>query len=111
MEQSTLINDAIAYWERKRLVYNGVLACVVFCCWGGEILTAKPHECLGLAFVLLFFAAIANVLFCLAYPIDIVLQFSPLRAKWKRCRWVLFASGLMIAGTLAVWVMLRDGMA
>ena len=105
------VADAVSYWERKRILYNGVLTLLVIACWGTDILSGGPAQWLGTAIVLLFFAGVANALYCLAYPVDLAFQMTPLKAVWQRRRWVLFTSGLLLASTLALWVMLHTGMA
>ncbi|MCP4171173.1 MAG: hypothetical protein GY758_10430 [Fuerstiella sp.] len=103
--------DAAAWWERKRLVYNAVLVLLAVICWGQEIVQGGPHTWLGGGIVLLVFAVIANVLFCVAYPVDLAVQASPLRNIRTGTRWALFLSGLTLASTLALWVLLGTGMA
>lgn len=106
-----LFVDAVGYWEPRRLIYNLVLALLVLGCWGQEILAEGPVDWL---LALVFFgvlALVANLLYCLAYPVDVVLQLTPLQAIWRRLRWLLFSSGLAIASGLALWMMLRPGMA
>ena len=105
------LHRSSSYWERRRIVYNVVLAILTLYCWGPEILASEPRSLLGLAIVLGVFALIANVLFCLAYPVDVVLQLFSLDGMLKTTRPVLFASGLAIASGLALWVLLGTGMA
>jgi hypothetical protein len=111
MQFRPLFADTVAYWERKRLIYNGVLAILTAACWGADILSGGPRQWLGAAFVLLFFAGIANALYCFAYPIDLALQMTPLKESWQRWRWLMFAAGMVAASILALWTMLRSGMA
>ena len=111
MEFRSFFADTVSYWERKRIVYNGVLTLLVFVCWGPDLLSGGARQWLGMAVVLLIFAAIANALYCIAYPVDLAFQMSPLKAVWQRYRWWLFASGLILAVTLALWIMLGTGMA
>jgi hypothetical protein len=103
--------EAVGYWERKRIVYNGVLALLVFACWGEDILSGSPGQWLCAATVLLVLTGIANALYCAAYPVDLAYQMTPLKSVWPRRRWLLFTSGLALASTLALWVMLHTGMA
>ncbi len=106
-----LFADAVRYWERRRIAYNAVLAILVVVCWGGDIVSGGPRDWFAAALVLTILAGLANVLYCLAYPIDLSVQLTPLRGHWRRLRWLLFACGLALASTLAVWVMLGPGMA
>ena len=105
------LRRAGSYWERKRIVYNAVLVVLTLVCWGSEIVTGGPRAWLGSAIVLTGFALVANALFCLAYPIDIGLQLFSLETLLQRTRPVLFACGLAIATSLALWILLGSGMA
>ncbi len=46
---------------------------------------------------LLLAAAVANVLYCAAYPADILFQISEFQPVWKRRRWLLLAAGTVFA--------------
>jgi hypothetical protein len=105
------LRRAGSYWERKRIVYNAVLVVLTLACWGSEMVADGPRAWLGAAIVLTGFAVIANALFCLAYPIDVALQLFSLEEMLKRTRPVLFACGLAIATSLALWILLGSGMA
>jgi len=104
---------SVQYWERTRVIYNAVLAILVLICWGGDLLSNRSPSIMGwilLPLILTLFATIANVLYCAAYPLDVVLQSTPLRSYWLRFRWVMFIGGTSLASVLAVWVLLGDGM-
>lgn len=103
--------DAVAYWERKRLLYNAILVALTLLCWGPDIIMGGPRDWIGGGLVLLMFAIIANALFCFAYPVDLAFQLSPLRTMWASTRWVLFLFGLILASAIALQVMLGTGMA
>lgn len=105
------LHQSSSYWERRRIVYNLVLVILTLLCCGPEMLVSEPRSLLGLAIVLGVFALIANSLFCLAYPVDIVLQLYSPDGMLKTTRPILFASGLAIACGLALWVLLGTGMA
>lgn len=111
MELKSLFADAVSYWERKRIVYNGVLGILAVACWGADILAGAPRQWLGAAVVLLIFAGVANALYCFAYPVDLAFQMTPLKEGWRRFRWLLFATGVILASIIALWIMLRPGMA
>ena len=111
MEFKSLFADAVSYWERKRIIYNVVLAILVLACWGTDILSGGPRQWLGAAVVLLIFAGVANALYCFAYPVDLAFQLTPLKEGWQRFRWLFFATGVILASILALWIMLRPGMA
>ena len=40
MDFQTRFADAVVYWERKRIIYNVILAVLVLVCWGRDILAA-----------------------------------------------------------------------
>jgi len=89
-----VLDDALRYWEPRRIAYNAVLVAVV-ALW---VLLSWPHfsGALSLKFltVLLVLAAGANICYCAAYVADIPMQLSSMRAAWRRWRW-----GLWLAGT------------
>ena len=72
MEFTPLFADSVSYWERKRVIYNVVLAVLVIACWGAELLAADVRAWFGAGLVLFIFAVAANALYCLAYPVDLV---------------------------------------
>lgn len=87
MEAQTLresFMDAIRYWEPLRLVYNSALAIIVLIFfWIGY-----PHSRVYLsadAIVLVFpLAVLANVAYCTAYLVDILVQSSGYREIWRK---------------------------
>ncbi len=106
-----LFDESVRYWERMRFVYNAILTMLVIVCWGPDLLKTIPPTIfawLGVALLLIFFASIANTLYCAAYPVDIVLQLTPFRNEWLRFRWLLFSLGTCLASMLALYVMLGD---
>jgi len=100
-----LLDDALRYWEPRRILYNLGLAAVVLA-WVG---LAWPHfrpaltlPALPLLFVL---AVLANVCYCAAYLVDLPLQYSSFRAGWRRRRFVLWLAGMLFAAVLAsYWI-------
>jgi hypothetical protein len=100
------MDDALRYWEPRRIVYNMVLAAVVL----GWVMATWPHfrgalnlQALMLLFVL---AVLANVCYCAAYAIDIPLQYSSFRVGWRRWRWGVWLAGMLFAMILAsYWIM------
>lgn len=111
MRYSAYFKETVSYWERRRLIYNGVLVVLAAACWGADILAGGPRDWLGGGLVLLIFASIANALYCLAYPVDLVFQIPLLKPAVKYLRGALFVTGTAIAMALALWVMLGTGMA
>jgi hypothetical protein len=91
-----IINESLRYWESRRPFYNYALALVVI----GDLLA---HGASGVALTwqavvgLLLAAVVANVLYCAAYPVDLLLQASDFQTLWKRWRWLLLVLGTLLA--------------
>ena len=99
-------SNAIQYWERRRIVYNIVLALITSVYFlVGLPATWKSTSFNGILGCFLL-AVSANVLFCLAYLPDILVQMSIYGVIWKRRREVLFIIGLTVASILARWTAL-----
>jgi len=104
-ELRRILDDAIRYWEPRRLGYNLVLTAVVV----GWLALTWPHfrEAFTLQSLLLLFilAVLANVCYCAAYLVDIPMQSSSFRAVWQRGRWGLWLAGTLFATALAnYWI-------
>jgi uncharacterized membrane protein len=99
-----IARDAIQYWERRRILYNAVLACIVV---AGFVLTwpisASWFSRPALP-ALLQSAVAANVLYCAAYLVEWLFQLSPYRESWRRRRIFLFIAGVGLASFLAAVV-------
>ena len=109
MSIKSRLTDAARYWERKRIIYNLILAVLAIACWAPDVIPGGPVEW-GLAFiVLLLFAIAANTLFCFAYPLDLLFQLSPLEKYWRKTRWTVFSLGLALASALALYVLIGSG--
>jgi len=96
-----IVTDAIGYWERRRILYNGILATVV-AFW---FLVTWPHfrPALTLQTLLFFFvlAMLANVCYCVAYLADVPMQYSLFQTVWRRWRWGLWTVGMIFAIVIA----------
>ena len=94
------LTNAIAFWERGRIAYNIVLIAIVALVfwydWPGSRHTVSIDGGLGL-FLL---AVLANVAYCAAYPVDVVIQSSGFREAWLRYRWLLLVLGICVAGVV-----------
>jgi len=97
------VTDALRFWERGRVLYNGVLIAIVVAgfAWSGADWTVWLPLLPGL----LVFAVLANVLYCSAYPVDLFVQASDFRDQWRGLRWLLWAVGAAFAATLAIGVL------
>src|SRR6266498_834678 len=98
---SPTARDAIQYWERRRIIYNAVLACIVVAgfvvAWPAS-LTWFSRPALP---ALLQSAVAANLLYCAAYGVEWLFQLSPYRESWPRRRIFLFVAGVGFASFLA----------
>jgi Mn2+/Fe2+ NRAMP family transporter len=97
--------DAIRFWERRRLIYNIVLAAVVLA-W---LVATWPHfrQALTLSSLLLLviLALLANACYCAAYLVDIPMQRSFPNRVSRRLRWGLWLLGTLFAIVLAnYWI-------
>jgi small-conductance mechanosensitive channel len=94
------VTDSIRFWETGRLFYNLALLTAV-----GAVL-ALTRDYGAVFFELLptfiFFAVIANVLYCAAYPVDLLAQASDFQLSWRKWRWALWVVGALFAVMLAL---------
>ena len=98
----SVASNALHYWEPRRLVYNGVLAFLVF----AGFVVDWPRSIAWLGWYplrdLLSLAVAANILYCLAYVADISAQLSPFRDAWLRKRWLLLSFGTVLASGITL---------
>jgi hypothetical protein len=98
------VTNAVRFWERMRLVYNGVLIIIVITIFGlnyppsWRALSEQKTTALFIFFIL---AVVANVLYSVAYVPDVFLQMSGYRETWLKYRWILFTVGVLTAGIFA----------
>ena len=95
------ITDAVRFWERSRLVYNLLLVVVVGAVFFAGWPASRDALTTDVALQLFVLAVVANALYCAAYVVDVVVQFSEFRAVWRRHRWLLLALGSLFAAILA----------
>ena len=99
-----LTREALRYWELRRLFYNMVLATVVLIhfvsAWPGSM----PLLTRDRALVTFMLAVVANILYCAAYPVDVLVQFAGLRAQWSRLRWILWTVGTLFAAAITHFI-------
>ena len=104
-EWRDVLRDAIRYWEPRRLIYNIVLAAIALA-W---LIWTWPHFRRALTlrslYLLSILAILANLCYSAAYLADIPVQYSSLRAVWRRRRWGLWLAGMLFAAVLAnYWI-------
>jgi len=97
--------DAARFWEKRRVLYNLILAAVTIA-W---IAFTWPHFRPAMEWPSLLpltgLALIANFLYCAAYFVDIPMQRSSHTAAWKRYRWALWLIGTLFAFVLTnYWI-------
>jgi hypothetical protein len=92
-----MITDALRFWELGRIPYNLVLLTIAVATVGPATFTLLPVNALGVFIVL---AVVANVLYCVAYPIDIFMQMSAWREGWRAARFGLWLVGMLTAAWL-----------
>ena len=97
------ITDALRYWEPRRIVYNLVLAAITLATAWPSLGSESLPPVLPAAITLFLLAAVANVLYSIAYPIDVFIQASEFREVWLKFRWLLFFCGLAV-GMAAAWL-------
>ena len=100
-----VVTDAIRYWEPRRIGYNLVLTLIVL----GWVSFTWPHFrgafTWGSLLALFVLAVLANICYCAAYLVDVPVQYSAFRDRWRRCRWVLWLVGVIFAAIIAFyWV-------
>jgi len=96
-----IITDSIKFWESGRLIYNGVLVLIVIGYFCTSVIQGKPVFFIEYFISLLIMALIANILFCTAYIIDIFVQVSAFQTIWRKYRWILLLTGILIATVFA----------
>ena len=101
MPQRAITGETVHFWERRRLLYNAVLASIVLL----GFLLAWPRSAEFRRPALPAFvesALLANVAYCAAYVVELLFYFSRYRDSWQRWRTALFVAGVFLASALAV---------
>jgi hypothetical protein len=88
--------EMLVFWEKGRVMYNAILAVVTLTVVGFTPIYWP---------LLIGLAILANVLYCVAYPIDILMRETTFADGWLRIgRWLLLAAGTALAAVLAISV-------
>ena len=99
-----LVADALRYWERRRLLYNVVLAAIVLGYFAAGWPESRSLLTWDSVLELFALAVLANVCYCAAYGVDLFVQLSAFRDAWSRSRWILLAIGLALAAVITRFV-------
>ena len=100
-----LLDDALRYWEPRRILYNLVLLAVVVAWLVFTWPHFRPAFTLQALLLLLVLAAAANVCYCAAYFVDLPLQYSSFRDRWLRWRIALWLIGMLLGIVFAnYWI-------
>jgi hypothetical protein len=96
-----ILTDALRFWEWRRMFYNLALAAVVLLkfayFWPASRIVLKFEAMLGMFLLVV----LANVAYCAAYLVEVLVQFSEFREPWRKRRMVLWIVGTAFAGVLA----------
>lgn len=96
-DRRALFDNAVRFWEAWRLPYNAILFGVVI--ENTRLLALLKTDNVSALVVL---AGIANLLYCAAYPLDLLMQWSGVADGWQRWgRYVVFAAGTLVAAAIA----------
>ena len=99
----SIITDSIKFWEIGRLIYNVILAFIVLGLFITGITQGKKIDYFDMSLGLFVLAIVANILYCIAYFIDIFVQLSAFQEYWRKYRWCLLVLGILLA-SLFTWL-------
>jgi len=96
-----ILTDALRYWEWRRLFYNLALGAVVLFDFGRSLPWSQEDLQFNVQFrvvlVLFLLAVLANIAYCAAYLVEVLVQFSDFREAWRRSRFGLWLLGTAFA--------------
>lgn len=87
-----IVDDVLKFWERGRLIYNGILITPI-----AIMAFLVIHWSLRDILVVTYYIIVTNLFYCTAYPIDLLFQHSSWRSTWRRFRWALWLLGTALA--------------
>ena len=96
------IANALGFWERARVLFNVVLLAYVLVQFWPALL-ALPHK---LWTEIAALTLVANVVYCAAYPIDLILQATDYRYMWQTAGRPLLWLGLTAASLMLARIVL-----
>jgi hypothetical protein len=95
-----MATDALRYWELRRIAYNLLLVAIVLVYflahWPASQSSVNVDGILGLVAL----AVLANVVYCAAYPADLILQASHFREQRGRWRLAILVVGFLFAAII-----------
>jgi hypothetical protein len=94
-------SEALRYWEPRRIVYNVALLLVVAGVFLAHLPAARERLTFETVEILFVLAVLANISYCAAHAVDVMVQLSTVRPVWLRARWTLFATGVVLAAILS----------
>jgi hypothetical protein len=96
-----ILTDALRFWEWRRLFYNLALAAVVLFKFARAWPASKAILTFDGVLGLFLLAVLANVAYCAAYLVELLVQFSEFREPWRKWRAILWIVGTVFALILA----------
>jgi hypothetical protein len=92
------LTDATRFCESRRLLCNAAWAAIVLRYFGQAYPASQAQLTMNGALGVFLLAIFANVAYCTAYVVEIFAQPSDYRDLWWNSRWILFLTGLLVAG-------------
>jgi hypothetical protein len=99
------LDDALRYWEPRRIIYNLLLIAVVLRAFARTWPESQREITFANMLALLVLAVLANLCYATAYLVDLPMQYSSYAPLWRRVRPVLWIAGTVFAWLLATYWM------
>ena len=96
-----ILTDALRFWEWRRMFYNLVLGAIVLLEFARLFPVSKHALQFNALLTLFLLAVLANAAYCAAYLVELLVQFSEFRERWRRWRFALWLLGTVFAAVLA----------
>ena len=96
-----ILTDALRFWEWRRMFYNLVLGAIVLLEFARLFPVSKHALQFNALLTLFLLAVLANAAYCAAYLVELLVQFSEFRERWRRWRLALWILGTVFAAVLA----------
>jgi hypothetical protein len=95
-----VLTDALRFWEWRRLFYNLLLAAVVLLEFARLLPLSKYAVQFDAMLWMFLLAVLANVAYCAAYLVELLVQFSEFRETWRRYRFAVWLTGTVFAAVI-----------